>query len=437
MTTNPNASHDRALVEEASQTSSWFADKSDDWLQYIDTKGALSERMRDSATREVNLTKALAVADVRVLVEAHYPGAGVNLGLSKQRVKAVWRGGEGLNVVLDARGLHDFVTGESYGVLSFLTQVVGLSIDAAKDELLNRAGYSATRPQYVKAATAATQFSAAPKEPSEADLRREAWLERQFEEAAALHRQGNLSGVSGYFERKGVSAALFRHHVRGQAVYARDDFGNFLQVPIMTFSGETTGYQRLYNHACLQRKYDTEPRDKDFIGSTRGGFVALVPKEVGVLPEDGAALGRLLRQGYSLDLCEGIATGMSICQALPRSIMLCALTAGNLVPVVEALREHYGYLGARPHWFARRGRLDVTIWADDDRWSKNDVGKKVPIPKALEPNAGREKALQAADRGEASVCFPVFDKRHWPQLPTDFNDLHRLYGVEAVRRARR
>ncbi len=429
-----NASHDRALLEQAAKTSRWFADKRSEWLEYIEVKGGLSERMRESATREVNFCKALEAADVRVLVDAHYPDAGVDLRRTKQRIKAVWRGGDGLNVVLDPKGLHDFVTGESYGALTFLTQVVGSSVDVAKEELLYRAGYSSTKPRHTKAAT---QFSAAPKAPSAADLRREAWLERQFEDAVALHRKGALDGVSGYFERKSVSAALFRHHVRGQAVYAVDDFGSFVQVPLMTFSGETVGYQRLYNHACLQRKYDTEPRDKDFIGSTQSGFVALVPKALGTLPEDGAALGRCLRQGYTLDVCEGLATGLSICMARPESIMLCALTANNLVPVVEALRAHYGYRGTRPHWFARRTRLNITIWADDDRWSKDATGKKVPIPKQGETNAGREKALQAADRGEARVYFPVFDQRHWPHLPTDFNDLHRLEGVEAVQRARR
>ncbi|CAN5882865.1 hypothetical protein BH24DEI2_BH24DEI2_28560 [soil metagenome] len=427
-----NASNDRALVEAASRTNRWFADKRGEWLEYIETKGALSERMRESATREVNLVKALEVADLRVLVDAHYPEAGVKLSLSKQRIKAAWRGGDGLNVVLDPKGLHDFVTGESYGALSFLTQVVGLNVDAAKEELLYRAGYSSTKPQHTPTAT---QFNAAPREPSEADLRREAWLEQQFEEAKALHHRGNLSGVSGYFERKGVSAALFRHHVRGQAVYSRDDFGHFVQVPVQTFSSETIGYQRLYDTICLKRKRDPTPRDKDFIGSNWGGFVALVPKALGTLTEDGAALGRLLRQGYSLAICEGLATGMSVCVARPESIMLCVLYASNLVPVIEALRAHYGYRGTRPHWFARRTRLHVTIWADDDRWSKDETGKKVPVPKADEPNAGREKALEAARMGETKVYFPVFDKRHWQALPTDFNDLHRLEGFEAVQRA--
>ncbi len=434
MQMKPNASHDRALLEQAAKTSRWFADKRSEWLEYIDTKGALSERMRESAQREVHFRKALEVADVRMLVDAHYPVAKVDLSRSKQRIKAVWRGGDGLNVVLDPKGLYDFVTGESYGALTFLTRVVGLSVEAAKEELLYCAGYSSTKPQHT---TTATQFSAAPKAPFAADLRREVWLEQQFEDAVALHRQGKLSGVSGYLKRKGVSDALFRHHVRGQAVYAVDDFGGFVQVPIQTFSGETIGYQRLYNHACLQRKYDPEPRDKDFIGRTQGGFVALVPKALGTLPEDGAALGRCLRQGYTLSLCEGIATGLSVCLARPESVMLCALTANNLVPVVEGLRAHYGYLGGRPHWFARRTRLNITIWADDDQWSKDATGKKVPVPKQGEPNAGREKALQAADRGEAGVYFPVFDQRHWPHLPTDFNDLHRLEGVEAVQRARR
>ena len=76
MRTNPHASHDRALVEAAGETSPWFADRRAEWLEYIETKGALSERMRASAAREVNLAKALEVADARVLVDAHFPEAG-------------------------------------------------------------------------------------------------------------------------------------------------------------------------------------------------------------------------------------------------------------------------------------------------------------------------------------------------------------------------
>ena len=431
MRMNPNASHDRALVEAAGETSTWFADRRAEWLEYIETKGALSERMRESAAREVNLARALEVADARVLVDAHFPEAGVDLGRSRQRIKAVWRGGDGLNVVLDPKRLYDFVTGESYNALTFLTQVVGLSVAAAKEELLFRAGYSSTKPQY----TPATRFSAVPEEPSAADLRREAWRVREFEDAATLHRRGALSGRSGYFERKGVSAALSRHHVQGGAVYASDDFGGFVQLPVRTFSGETVGYQRLYDRACLQRKYDPAPRDKDFIGRTQGGFVVLVPKALGMLPEDGAALGRFLRRGYTLNLCEGVATGMSVCLAWPKSIMLCALTAGNLLPVMEALRAHYGSLGGRPHLFARRTPLDVTLWADDDRWAKDEETKrKVPVPKQGEPNAGREKALLATRVGGVSVRFPLFRREHWSALPTDFNDLHRFEGLEAIRR---
>lgn len=429
-----HASQDRALVEAASETSRWFADVRTEWLAYIEVKGALSDRMRESAAREVNSAKALEVADARVLVDAHFPEAGVDLSRSRQRVKAVWRGGNGSNVVLDARGLHDFVTGESYTAWSFLTQVVGLRFEAAREEMLYRAGYSMTKPQHT---TAGTVFGAAPKEPSEADLRREAWLEQQFTDAAALHRKGALSGRSGYLERKGVAGALATHHVQGLAVYHEDDFGSFVQVPLLTFAGRTIGYQRLYDSACVKRKYDTEPRDKDFVGATRGGFVALVPKELGTLPEDGVALGRVLRRGYTLDLCEGIATGMSVCLARPKSIMLCTPTAGNLVPVVEALRVHYGYRGGRPYRFMRRTRLHVSVWADDDQWGKDLTGRKVPVPKRGGANAGREKALQAAEAGGASVRFPEFDPRHWTELPTDFNDLHRLEGLGAVRRARK
>lgn len=48
-------------------------------------------------------------------------------------------------------------------------------------------------------------------------------------------------------------------------------------------------------------------------------------------------------------------------------------------------------------------------------------------------NPGLEKAQQAAVKiGFSRVIFPEFPDDH-PEKPTDFNDLHRLYGLDAVR----
>ena len=60
------------------------------------------------------------------------------------------------------------------------------------------------------------------------------------------------------------------------------------------------------------------------------------------------------------------------------------------------------------------------IAADDDRW-KPAIG-----------NTGRTKASEAARRYGCKMALPHF--KHLETKPTDWNDLHVLEGIEAVKR---
>jgi putative DNA primase/helicase len=105
-----------------------------------------------------------------------------------------------------------------------------------------------------------------------------------------------------------------------------------------------------------------------------------------------------------LCLAEGYATAASIHEATGHAVAV-AFNAGNLLPVARALQ-------------ARFARLRLVICADDDA---NTPG-----------NPGLAKAREAARAVGGWLASPVFGTRR-PAGATDFNDLHRLAGVEAVR----
>jgi len=126
------------------------------------------------------------------------------------------------------------------------------------------------------------------------------------------------------------------------------------------------------------------------INSTKkGGFYEITNKEA---PKD------------QLILCEGFATGASIFEATGVSTLVC-FDAGNLPTVAKLIRAKY------PHF-------KLIIAADDD-W-KNDI------------NTGLVKAKQAALVVGGYMTIPQFPINRGAK-DTDFNDLARLSGVDAVR----
>ena len=105
----------------------------------------------------------------------------------------------------------------------------------------------------------------------------------------------------------------------------------------------------------------------------------------------------------ALYICEGYATGASIHEATKQAVAV-AFDAGNLKPVAEALR-------------LKLPDLRLVICADNDRWTDG--------------NPGMTKAKDAADSIGASMIYPPFEDADGKQ--TDFNDLHQLRGIDAVR----
>ena len=106
-----------------------------------------------------------------------------------------------------------------------------------------------------------------------------------------------------------------------------------------------------------------------------------------------------------LIVCEGYATGASIREATGQAVAV-AFNAGNLEAVAMALHTKYP-------------ALKITIAADDDHMT--------------EGNPGLSKATTAAKAVGGYIAVPVFPAGR-PDKATDFNDLHQLAGLDAVRR---
>lgn len=104
-------------------------------------------------------------------------------------------------------------------------------------------------------------------------------------------------------------------------------------------------------------------------------------------------------------ICEGYATACSLHEATGYPVA-AAMNAGNLPNVARAWRE-------------KHPRLPIVICADDDS--------------GTDGNPGMTKAAEAARAVGASLAVPDFGQER-PDRASDFNDLHCLDGLEAVRR---
>jgi putative DNA primase/helicase len=105
-----------------------------------------------------------------------------------------------------------------------------------------------------------------------------------------------------------------------------------------------------------------------------------------------------------LVIAEGYATAASVHEATAYATV-AAMNCGNLLPVAKAIRAK---------WPSR----DIIVAADNDAWT--------------DANPGVTKATEAAKLIGAKLAVPEFVDE--TTKPTDFNDLHRLEGLEAVKK---
>ena len=216
---------------------------------------------------------------------------------------------------------------------------------------------------------------------------RTARLQAQEQERAKAHEAAaqrcqamwdsfSWASSSPYLERKGVSAFGLK-----------EDQGNLI-VPLKNAEGQLRGFQAI---APDGQKTFARGMEK------KGNFHLIGADE------------KDLSQGEIL-LCEGYATGASLHMATGKAVAV-AFDSGNLLPVAEAIRAKYP-------------NAAITICADNDHSIQRE-GKPY--------NVGLEKAKMAAQKVNGSVKTPLFTEKEQSQGLTDFNDLHKARGLEAVR----
>ncbi len=108
-----------------------------------------------------------------------------------------------------------------------------------------------------------------------------------------------------------------------------------------------------------------------------------------------------------LIVCEGFATAASIHEATGLSTFV-AFNATNLIHVAKWIRS-------------KLPNAKIIIAADDDRWTSKPVA-----------NPGMHYGSQAAIAVNGLLRHPYF-KKGFPDRPTDFNDLAKLYGLGEVK----
>jgi len=111
-------------------------------------------------------------------------------------------------------------------------------------------------------------------------------------------------------------------------------------------------------------------------------------------------------------IAEGYATAASLHMATDQPVV-AVFNASNLQPVTEILREQYP-------------QAEITLCADNDHHLPEQING-IPLG-----NVGLKKAQKAAQAIDAAVVVPSFTKEEKALKYTDFNDLHKSRGLDAV-----
>jgi len=156
----------------------------------------------------------------------------------------------------------------------------------------------------------------------------------------------------------------------------------------------------VYGPDGLLQSLQTIARDgeKRFLpgGKMKVGYVWLPDGNAPLMPLPGASDGLIVCEGWATAKTLHAATGLPVC---------AAFNAGNLMDVAKMIR-------------AKHPSARMVIAGDDDR--------------TTEGNPGRTKATEAAAAVGAEVVFPEFPPGAGG---SDFNDLCRVSGLDAVRAA--
>lgn len=208
--------------------------------------------------------------------------------------------------------------------------------------------------------------------------------------AAELWARASRHGHSPYLERKGVQAEACRYLHDGSIV-----------LPLLRYDlprdQRLRAVQRIYPGPRRDSRTGEDLPQKSF---TKGFAKTGCSLRIGDEPTELAIV------------CEGYATALTLRMATARRWpVYMALDAYNLAYVVPLLRRLYP-------------RVVLLVAADDDWKSVDHQG----------PNPGRRAARCAARcTPGCEFVYPVFPQGR-ADKDTDFNDLHKLAGLDAVSR---
>lgn len=173
-----------------------------------------------------------------------------------------------------------------------------------------------------------------------------------------------------YLQAKGIEP-----HIAKQNNYAQ------LVIPLRNIYGDIRGVQ-----------FINEDGSKQFLsGIEKKGNFALLSEDA--------------KDNSTILICEGFATGASLHEATKLPVAV-AFDAGNLETVAKAIHEKF--------------QNQIIICADNDQHKENNVGL--------------EYARKAAQAVNGKLAVPQFTAEEKVQKLTDFNDLHKSQGLEAVKR---
>lgn len=203
----------------------------------------------------------------------------------------------------------------------------------------------------------------------------------QEKERKKKHKQAAEMARSEWREASsdGNSDYLTKKQIKPHSIKFSNDC---IIIPVTSIDNQIVGLQRIFNNG-----------DKRFLSGTptKGNFHL-----IGNSPIDGDKI--LFSESYS--------TSSSIYEATGLTVINC-FSATNLLPVIQAWREKYPF-------------SHFVICADNDQFKETNTGIEAA------------KNVIANVRG-CSMVYPIFDGLNIDDKPTDFNDLHCLAGLDAVK----
>lgn len=300
---------------------------------------------------------------------------------------------------------NDFVEKKGGNAYAFLKDLCGLSPSDAAREIYHCAGI--TNP-YGHPTQSKKQI---PSKEIQERLVKARTVVDEAEKKQALERKQYFAQKSIGFNRlpkHGESHYLTRKRLEN---ITREDvrlirFGKskrgipFIALGLQDVKGDLMAIQQIYDQKVSSRK-SSHPTDKKFVwgGEKKGHYLLIGNTD---------ALERSTERTCII-LCEGFSTGASIYLALEKQLpVFCAISATNLAPVAENLLNHYS-------------NSELLIAADNDQWKENSF------------NTGVTSARKVALIHQGMVAIPDFTGIDIQSKPTDYNDLHCLAGLKAVR----